>query len=119
MIKRTLFKLDYRVLIDMASKMTNLEYLGCNIGGDEWTPPFEDEVAQHFMKEFVGPTRDTRHNFAAALEGVRLPPSLRRVQLDFLNPLSEIGGLDQRRSMPNLTTPAGEDLFSSSIKLLA
>lgn len=118
MVKRTLFKLDYRVLIDLASKFTNLEYLGCNVGGDEWTPPFEDEVAQHFMEEYAGPTRDTRNDFARALESAELPKTLRRIQLDFLNPLSEVGGLDQRRSMPNLIGTAPYDTFSSSIKLL-
>lgn len=118
-VNRTLFKLDYRVLIDLAAKFPSLEYLSCNIGGDEWGPPFEDEVAQHFMEEFPGPHRDTRHDFAKALETVILPKTLRKVQLDFLNPLSEIEGLDQRRSMPNLVDPASRDPFSSSISLIA
>jgi hypothetical protein len=111
-------KLDLRVLLDLSNKLPNLESLGCKIGGDDWQPGFDNEEAKHFTHAWKGPRRDSRHNFGKALDVARLP-NLRRVTLDFINPIYPAGHIDQRQAMPNLTMPVKHDPFSSSLHLLS
>ncbi|KAI4681354.1 uncharacterized protein J4E84_007590 [Alternaria hordeiaustralica] len=86
-------KLDLRVLIDLATSMPNLEYLGTRTGGYEWCETLdeeEDPCSGHYEHDWAGPRRDARHDFAAAVTSRvdKLPKTLRRATLDFLYPLS-------------------------------
>jgi hypothetical protein len=116
-------KIDLRVLIDVSHRLTNLENLQCKIGGDEWFSgqgaEAEDiEAANLIRKDWEGPRRDSRHDFAKAVQDAALP-CLRHAQLDFIYPIDESDWIDQRRSMPNLTQPATYDPFSTSLRILS
>ncbi|KAJ4353386.1 uncharacterized protein N0V89_005115 [Didymosphaeria variabile] len=115
---RTLRKLDLRVIVDIANKLPNLNVLGCEIGGDEWPTPLRDEVTARLWRVYQGPRRDSRHDFAAALNEIALP-ALREVQLNFISPSSHVEMLPHYEKMPNLTAPASHDPFSSSIRILS
>ncbi|PVH90435.1 hypothetical protein DM02DRAFT_22313 [Periconia macrospinosa] len=112
-------KLDYRVMVDLAVKFPNLEYLGCRIGGDEWQPKWETKAARYLTRDWAGPRRDTRRDFAEALKSARLPNSLRRICLDFLHRLDEVTGVDHLNAQPNLVMPAPNDPFSISLHHLS
>jgi hypothetical protein len=110
-------RIDLRVIIDLASRCPNLEYLGCEIGIDEWTSS-KDEALAHYRHNHVGPLRDTRHDFGQAILNVKLPSALQCVQLHFISYIpGEIN--EQRCSPPNLVEPAPYDFFSSSLSLLS
>lgn len=70
-IDRALFELNYRVSIDLSSKLTKFEYLCYKIGGYEWTPPFEGDVTHHFTEDCAGHDQDTRDDLAAPVGGVK------------------------------------------------
>ena len=101
-IDRALFELNYRVSIDLSSKLTKFEYLCYKIGGYEWTPPFEAMLRIILRKIVQAMIKILEMTLLHQLE------ALRRVQLDFLNPLS--------LSASGLVSPASQGLFSSSIK---
>jgi hypothetical protein len=113
-------QIDLRVLLDISSKLPNLEVLSCELGGDEWLKNcFAREALRQITQDWEGPRRDSRHDFAKALEkGITLP-ELRHVRLDFLYPLNLVEDIDQQRAMPNLTLPATYDPFSSSLRILS
>ena len=112
-------KLDYRVMVDLVSKFPNVEYWGCRIGGNEWSSKTEQEAAQYFTQDWAGPRRDTRQEFAKALASVRLPDSLRKVRLDFLHDLDQSMNIDHLTAQPDLTSPAVNDPFSTSLHHLS
>jgi hypothetical protein len=112
-------KLDYRVMVDLAVKLRNLEYLGCRIGGDEWQPKWETKAERYLSRDWAGPRRDTRRDFAKALQSAHLPSSLRRICLDFLHPLHGATGIDHLNAQPNLVMPAPNDPFSISLHHLS
>lgn len=116
---KSLLKLDLRVLIDLAVKLPNLEYLSCKLGSGEWTSYHSLEAIQHYTRDAAGPRRDSRHDFAKALEVATLPSKLREARLDFLSPLFEADRIDHREEMPDLVSPATHDPFSSSLRLLS
>jgi hypothetical protein len=111
-------RLDWRVLVDVANRLPNLQYLGSRLGIEEWRLPDVDPPRRHFEWDFEGCARDSRVGFAKALAEKKLPATLRNVQLDFLNDLEEHlqaeegGGLD-------FVSPATCDLFSSSLRSFA
>lgn len=42
-------KLDLRVIVDLATKFPNLEFLGCKVGGYEWCQTYyEEQPAKHY-----------------------------------------------------------------------
>jgi hypothetical protein len=53
-------KLDYRVIVDLAAKCPNLEYLGCCIGSDEWERKWMTKGERYVSRDWAGPRRDTR-----------------------------------------------------------
>lgn len=110
-------KLDLRVIIDLASSLPNLAYLGCKLGVDEWTDS-RDAVLEHFQLDYFGCRRDTRNDFATALQSTTLPENLSEVQLDFINTL-DASLQEQCKNMPNLVGSMGFDPFSSSLRLLS
>jgi hypothetical protein len=105
---KSLHKLDYRVLFDISSKLPNLEGLQCKVGGDEWAFDLESEAAYYTTHDWEGPRRDSRHDFARALQDAVIP-CLRHARLDFLYPTKRAIEFDQRRAMPDLTTPTGSE----------
>jgi len=110
-------KIDLRVLVDLAARCPNLEYLGCKLGIDEWTNS-ADPILEHFKHNHKGCLRDTRNNFADAVHNVQLPASLRHIQLDFINNIYDAIS-EQRRPLLNLVSPERYDFFSSSLRLLS
>ncbi|KAF2185759.1 hypothetical protein K469DRAFT_574976 [Zopfia rhizophila CBS 207.26] len=115
-------KLDLRVIIDLATKLPNLEYLGFQTGGYEWCPTWaEEEPAKHYEHDWEGPRRDARHDFASAVTScsVQLPSSLKRASMDFLNPLVRTIDIHQGKGLPNLVSPAQTDPFSSSLRIMS
>jgi hypothetical protein len=112
-------KLDYRVIVDLAVKCTNLEYMGCRIGGDEWQMKRETKAARYLLRDWAGPRRDTRRHFAEALKSARLPSSLRRIGLDFLYQPEEVTDIDHLDEQPNMVLPSPNDPFSTSLHHLS
>ncbi|KAL1593136.1 hypothetical protein SLS60_010743 [Paraconiothyrium brasiliense] len=110
-------KLDLRVIIDLASKLPNLEYLGCKIGTYEWADS-RDAIREHFMLDYLGCRRDTRIDFATAVRSTSLPATLKYVQLDFINKIDE-SLQEQSKRLPNLVGSMAFDPFSSSLRLLS
>ncbi|EMD67851.1 hypothetical protein COCSADRAFT_352877 [Bipolaris sorokiniana ND90Pr] len=106
------FKLDLRVLIDLAMKFPNLEYLGIRTGGFEWCETLyghlEDPV-KYYYSDWAGPRRDARNDFAAAVSSLhnQLPKLLRWACLNFLNPLKHaFVGIDHNEPLVNLFEPS-------------
>jgi hypothetical protein len=106
-------RIDLRVIIDLASRCPNLEYLGCEIGIDEWTNS-KDLALAHYRHNHVGPLCDTRNDFGQAILNAKLPSALQYVQLYFISNIT--GAInEQRGSPPNLVEPAPYYFFSSSL----
>jgi hypothetical protein len=120
---KSLSKVDLRVLIDCAAKFPRLEYLGSKLGaGSPWTTDYSterSEAVRHYTRDWPGTLRDSRHDFATALENTTLPSTLRQAQFDFLYPLSEAERIDQTVQLPNLVNPAPYDPFSNSLRLIS
>ncbi|KAL9617419.1 MAG: hypothetical protein Q9160_007776 [Pyrenula sp. 1 TL-2023] len=117
---RSLLKIDLRILIDLAVKLPYLEFLGCKLNaGSGWTTDISSDTSRHYLYDWAGPHRDTRHNFAKALKTATLPQTLRQAQLDFLHPLFEAERIDQTEKVPNLVAPAPYDPFSFSLRSLS
>jgi hypothetical protein len=114
-------KLDYRILLDLVTRLPNLETLKCYMGDDEWTPSYPEEPANLFIWEYDGPRRDTRHSFGASLTPASIPKSLQRVELNFFprNVMRDAETVNQWKSMPNLVSPASKDPFSTSLRILS
>ncbi|KAF2873231.1 hypothetical protein BDV95DRAFT_491029 [Massariosphaeria phaeospora] len=117
---QSLLKLDLRVLIDLAIKCPRLEFLGCRLdAGSGWTTEVSSDAARYYTRDWAGPLRDSRRDFAKALEAATLPSTLREAQLDFLHPLSSAERIDQTEKVPNLVGSAASDPFSNSLRLLS
>jgi hypothetical protein len=112
-------KLDYRVMVDLVVKLPNLKYWGCRIGGSEWSMKTEQEAARYLTKDWAGPRRDNRQDFAKALLSARLPDSLRHIRLDFLHDLQFSTYIDHLTAQPDMVSPAANDLFSTSLHHLS
>ncbi|KAH7079797.1 hypothetical protein FB567DRAFT_129202 [Paraphoma chrysanthemicola] len=118
--KNSWAKLDYRIMIDLAGKLPNLEDLECRVGQDEWTPPYTEEEASQFLWEYDGPRRDTRHDFSkSVIPGVA--SNLQKAELDFLCRAAweYADHVHQGKSMPNMVSPFSRDPFSSSLRILS
>lgn len=109
-------RLDPRVLIDLAKSCPNLEFLGCELGTEEWPLTEEDPARQHFKFDFEGCKKDARHDFAKALDTAAMPKSLRHVQLDFMLGCEL---REQEKQLPDIVAPYPYDIFSSSLRVLA
>ncbi|KAH6633083.1 hypothetical protein C7974DRAFT_433253 [Boeremia exigua] len=115
-------KLDLRMIVDLAKKLPNLEFVGCQLGQGEVCPKYvgRSRFWAHYENDWEGPRRDTRHHFAEAVESFCLPSTMERVRLDFLDNYDmQIEHLDQRDDMPDLVGPAKRDPFSSSLCTLS
>ncbi|CAI6333618.1 unnamed protein product [Periconia digitata] len=110
-------KLDLRIMIDIASKLSKLERLKwkLDIFWDEMNSARRAE--RHYMQDWAGPHRDTRHDFAKAIDSVELPSSLKHVDLDFHRGAEDY--MDQNEVRPNLVLPRHYDSFSSGLRMLS
>jgi hypothetical protein len=107
-------RLDPRVLIDIASRFANLEYLGCQLGVEEGRSTDQYPTLQHFEHDFEACARDARRDLAKALQSTVLPATLRYVQLDFLIQLDQ----EERGGGPNLLIgSARHDMLSTSLRV--
>lgn len=108
-------------MLDLATKLPRLEYLGCNhFVGSGWTPYYNSEAARTYSRDCdrPGPLRDTRVAFAEALEQATLSSTLREARLDFLWPMPSAERIDHDEQIPNLAGSNAYDLFSSSLRSL-
>lgn len=112
-------KLDYRVIVDLATKCPNLEYLGCCIGSDEWERKWMTKGERYISRDWAGPRKDTRKDFARALESANLPKSLRRINLNFLYRVDDVTNIDHNDAQPNMVFPAISDSFGTSLHHLS
>ncbi|KAH4118416.1 hypothetical protein HBH98_143090 [Parastagonospora nodorum] len=110
-----LVKLDYRVIVDIATKCPNLQYLGCELGYNEWQRKWMTRGERYLSRDWAGPRRDTRKDFAQALESANLPKSLRHISLNFLHPIDDVTRIDHNDAHPNMVFPATSDPFSTSL----
>ncbi|KAF9700875.1 hypothetical protein EKO04_001095 [Ascochyta lentis] len=112
-------KPDLRLLLEIAKKFRNLRLLQCKFGDDEWRKGFAHTALKTFTREWIGPRRDSRHDFGKGLEDIKeASPLLQRVNLDLLYPFNWVECIDQRLALPYLTSPAPYDPFSSNLRLL-
>lgn len=109
----SLRKLNLRILLDLSSKISNLEPLQCLVGGDGWCGGFENAGLRHIARDCAGARRDSRHDFGKALQAL---PALPHIELDFLHPLIIVDIIDQRRGVLNLTKPTIFNPFSTSLR---
>lgn len=112
--------IDYRVLLDMGRQCPNLDTLNCHLGGIEWRGSFLSQAMNESCQDWAGPRRNSRHDFAKAMDGIKKAlPLLRHVQLDFLYPYHWPETFDHRLPLPDLVKPALSDPFSSSLRALS
>jgi hypothetical protein len=109
-------KLDLRILVDLASKITSLRQLTCNFDTYFGGMNSAKEVTRHFSQDWAGPHRDTRHDFARLLDSITLS-SLESLNLDFH--CSGDKWRDQQKILPNLIAPQHYDPFSTSLRVLS
>jgi hypothetical protein len=115
-------KLDLRIIVELATRFPNLEFLGCKVGGYEWCRTHgEEQPIKQYERDWEGPRRDSRHDFAnvVASYASQLPSSLKRASLDFMNPLYDVITIKHDEERPDLVTPAIKDPFSSSLRILS
>ncbi|KAJ4324519.1 hypothetical protein N0V94_001259 [Neodidymelliopsis sp. IMI 364377] len=111
-------KLDLRMLGDLANKFPNLGFVGCQLGKNEICPTYvgKSQFWSHYERDYEGPRRDTRHNFANAFKISDRFLLLKRAQLDFIADYAQqLESLDQVQNMPDLTSPAKRDPFSTAL----
>ncbi|KAF2019624.1 hypothetical protein BU24DRAFT_419236 [Aaosphaeria arxii CBS 175.79] len=108
-------RLDLRVVVDLASKCPNLECLFSSLGKEETLLEREEQELcnKHFEHDYEACARDSRFRFSDALNKVKFPSTLRRVQMDFLYD-HNFARLEEHGGGPNLVEPAPCDLFSAS-----
>jgi len=111
-------KIDWKIIPTLAGKLPRLERLICRIGGDEWPCRLKCKIARHFLHDWEGPRRDSRRDFGIAMENFSIP-SLRNVDLDFINPLGHALTLDHQKKLPDLVFPAPCDPFSSNLRIFS
>ncbi|KAL5388903.1 hypothetical protein DPSP01_002609 [Paraphaeosphaeria sporulosa] len=112
----SLWKIDLRMMVDLSNKFPNLAALHCSIGGDEWLDCNEDYRQRYITKDWAGPRRDSRHDFARILDVAHIS-GLRVARLNFLAPLAV--AFEQREPFPDLVSPARHDPLSSSLRVLS
>ena len=117
------FKLDLRILLELATRFPSLEYLGTRTGGFEWceySGEGDDYPVKSYESDWSGLQRDARNGFSDAVLSLhdQLPKSIRRAHLDFLNPLHRAFSIHHSKPLPDLMSPLKHDPFSSSLRLL-
>lgn len=108
---------DARMLIDIAARCPNLEFLDCELGLGEWKCTEEDIELQHFSRDFEACQLDSRTGFTNALNTHVLPKTLRYARLDFLRGLSEHIS-EQRGGCLDMVGLARFDGFSAGLRNL-
>lgn len=103
-------KLGLRITNDLATKLPNLEYLGCETSSFEWCPTKgrdtrgSEDPEMHYEHDWEGPRRDVRHDFANAVTSNRaqILYSLKRASLGFLSRMERTIDIRQSTPSPNL-----------------
>ena len=111
-------KLDLRMMIDLASRLTRLNFIGCDIGREEVCPKYVERSRPwaHYEHDWEGPRMESRHHFAEAVEATILPTSLQRARLNFLGNYDEaLRTQDQHQEMPDLVGSTNLDPFSVAL----
>jgi hypothetical protein len=111
-------KLDYRILIDLAGRLPNLEDMEFLTGTNEWPRNYAYEPMYPYVIEYDGVRRDTRHDFSKAVSAMQVPTTLREINLNFLC-YGDAENVHNWKSMPNLVSPMTKDPFSSSLRILS
>jgi hypothetical protein len=111
-------KLDLRIILDLASKFLNLKSLDCCLRSVHSGANAEEETTRHYLKDWAGPYRDTRHDFAEAVNYIKLPSSLKHINFNF-HPHYNQNYPDQRERLPNLVLPCHYDPYSTSLRVLS
>jgi hypothetical protein len=120
----TVRKLDYRVLLDISTRLPGLTTLQCRLGAEELgenstsSSSGWNTALRYIRGDWLGPRRDARSDFADTVEIAKVG-SLRHVDFDFLFPIEDISTVDQRVSMPNLIGQQCCDSLSSSLRVLS
>jgi len=118
--KGTAFRLDPRILLDLSTRLPNLESLNAKLWQDQWTCSTPSLSIKHYTRPWEGPYRDSRNDFAKAIQTVILPRNLKEINLDFGHRwYSGPQHIDQRLPIPNLVTPLAYDPFSSNLRILS
>lgn len=114
-------KLDYRILFDLVTRLSNVESVVCHTGKDEWTPSYGDEPATLFPWEYDGPRRDSRHAISQAIMPGKMPRSLKTLTLDYLcrESMKKADRIHHWSRTPDLVSPAVKDPFSTSLQILS
>lgn len=115
-------KTDYRIMIDLATRFPNLEYLECRLGDGEWPICYDEEPASLYVTKYDGPRRDTRHGLAQAVSSTRMPKSLQVLELDFFGTRDAMAKAEEVypwMATPNLVHPEMMDPFSNSLRVLS
>lgn len=111
-------KLDLRMIVDLAGRLPNLEFVGCQVGNGETCSKYIERSRfwAHYENDWEGPRRDSRHHFAEAAEAIVLPPSMERARFHFLGDYEqELKRQDQIEGMPDLVGSANRDPFSTAL----
>lgn len=116
------------LISDLLFKLPNLETLECAHLYERFPFDFKHPILRHFTHLYEGPLRDSRHDFARAIQNAqstgvgqfpRLPATLRLVILDFWEPVQKYSNIDQSRSLADLTYPKSHDPLSSAIRVFS
>lgn len=117
---------DLRAIFDLISRLLNLEELYCSYLFERFTTSYGDEVIQQYARIWEGPWRDTRHDFARAVEDSQLAVSqkhpwgtLKKVDLCFWGSERQCGYTDQELPLPNLVHPQAHDPLSSALRVIS
>jgi hypothetical protein len=79
----------------------------------------EKPARKHFEHDHEACARDSRQDFAKALESTKLPESLKYAQFDFLTNIRQNMNEERGRAPNFLTSPILHDLFSNNLRVFA
>ena len=120
-------KADLRMLGDLVLKLPQIQTLACELGYHEWASSvwsgiddvYGNNAWRSYSRDFPGPKRDSRHDFAKLMSIAVLPATLQNVRLNFLTPRMQVLQANQDEQLPDLTTPHSYDPFSSSLRIVS
>lgn len=118
---------DLRTILDLISRLPNLEELYCTYLFERFLTSYDDDVIQQYARIWEGPWRDTRHDFAKAVEDSQQvvtqkhPPwaTLKKLDLCFWGADRRGGCADQKLPLPNLVHLQTHDPLSSALRVIS
>ncbi|KAF7556691.1 hypothetical protein G7Z17_g1197 [Cylindrodendrum hubeiense] len=108
-----------RVPLELTLRLPALQELDCSWLWERTLVPFESPELRRYTREWEGPWRDSRHEFARAVDELheQIPISLRKARIYFWKSRYAFNE-DQGIAMPNLVYPADEDPISAGLRTL-